>query len=407
MLSTNALFAIGINYGGSGGNPLEKLHPSLYVLLIALALSLFSSTSASRNHPLAQYRLFSIAMIAASVVMMVWTVISPNAGGELSGPIVTFLLPGVLLYVLTRSPVATIAWIAAFVPLFLTANSLFGLFSYITGVRLLPQMAGALIVFDPRPTALLGHPLVNAQITGIFLLYLLLKSIATRFTMYRILGVLLHGTALIAFGGRSALAMVVVISAVYGVHKVYSGLAIGKASSLISVSILLFATALGLPLAIQAGFTETLLERLVDDGGSANTRLAAIQMLGYLDFQQWVLGAGPAQRNLLQIALQTPFGIENFIVALTVTYGVLVTLVIVVATFAALLRLAKPLKGPGTGLVIYFFLTSLTSLSLGSKTTITSLFICVLIALQNPVRKAFPKGSPVVSSAVLPKASRA
>ena len=55
----------------------------------------------------------------------------------------------------------------------LCANALLGLYEYLSGWRLTPYVAGTLLIeVDWRSTALLGHPLANASVTGSYALIL-------------------------------------------------------------------------------------------------------------------------------------------------------------------------------------------------------------------------------------------
>mgnify|MGYP001426013367 CR=1 FL=1 len=391
-LSSNALFMLGINYLGAGGSPLEKIHPALYLALFALSLVPLYRPKASKNFRTSGTLVAAGAMLAAAIWLTVWAAISPFAGGELTVPFVTFVLPAALLILFTRASNATLEFIGAAVPLFLLANSLFGIVGSVTGVNILPQTSGNVVIYDPRPTALLGHPLINSQITGVYLLYLVLTGVKRGFTPASIMLVGLHLAALLAFGGRSALAFAVLLAALYFIYKLYQSAITGNVRSLLSLGLLLALGAVAVPFALQAGVADVLFDRIADDRGSADTRLAAIQMLSILNFDQWIMGVGPAQRFSMLTALNTPNGVESFPLALLINFGLPAMVLITGTTFYALYRLAKPMGGVGHWLVVYFFLTSAASLSIGSKTTSLALFVIVLVALH--VREASAKETP-------------
>jgi len=381
-LSTNALFMLGSTYQSSGGSPLEKMHPSLYVVVLGLSLVLLASRGGGFRTRLQGMAGPTSLMIFGAAAITVWAILSPNAGGEISAPIVTFLLPALLLLLLQWSSISTLKFVSSFLHIFFVLNSLAGLFAYLTGFNLLENTAGAMVVRDPRPTGLLGHPLINAQMTGAWVLYLVLGGIKRGFKGQTLVQASLHSLALVAFGGRSALAFVVVILFAYSMYRAYHGVVTGKSKSIFNLMVLGLIALAVVAFSIQAGITEVLFDRLNDDRGSADTRIAALQMLGILDLGQWFVGVGPSQRNAMLLYLNTPVGIESFPIAILVNYGLPAMLLITGTSFYALFKLAAPLKGVGAWLVIYFFVSSAASLSLGSKTTSMSIFVLVLVAFR-------------------------
>jgi len=376
LLSNNMLYVLGVSYMSEGGNPLEKLHPSFYLTLISALVCLLYQPHMNRIAATG-FRTYSLALMAAAALVIGWIMVSPNNAGELSSPIVTFLTPALFMYTFTRTDDSFLRRAAAFVPIFFLVNSCLGVIGSLTGFNMLPRIAGEVVVaYDARPTALLGHPLINAQMTGVYFLYLIVKSLKDGFTFSRFFQTFLHLGALVTFGGRAALVIALTISGIYAIYSLFTG----KLRSIKSIGLLAYGGFAAIPLALAAGLGAVLMERLENDGGSADTRLAAIQMLSYLSPTEWLIGITPSHRAAMLIQLQTPQGFESFPVALITNYGLPIALVITVATFALLFRVARPLGANGFWLVTYFFLTSASALSIGSKSITISLFLIIVMA---------------------------
>ncbi|WP_299173306.1 VpsF family polysaccharide biosynthesis protein [uncultured Brevundimonas sp.] len=376
FLSNNLLYILGISYMSESGSPIEKLHPSFYITLVGAAVCLLYPPN--MNYILATgYRKYSLSVMAAALVVVGWILVSPNNAGELSSPIVTFLTPALFMFMFSRTDDQFLRKTATLIPLFFALNSILGIIGSLTGFNILPRVAGGLIIMDDvRPTALLGHPLVNAQITGVYFLYILLKALKDGFTISKFVQTFLHLAALVTFGGRSALLFALLIGTVYAAYSVI----LGRAKSIASIGLLAYGGLATIPLALGAGLGVVLLERLTNDGGSADTRWAALQMLGLLSPTEWAIGLTPEHKAAMLLYLQTPYGFESFPVALITNYGLPIALLITVTTFALLFKVARPLGGNGFWLVIYFFLTSASALSIGSKTIVISLFLTIVVS---------------------------
>mgnify|MGYP000945125145 CR=1 FL=1 len=89
----------------------------------------------------------------------------------------TFLLP-IIAIILIDEQRDTVAFpVEMFLHVFLCLNALLGLFEVVSGWRLVPYVAnGVEITSDWRATAIMGHPLANACVTGCYLLALLLRG---------------------------------------------------------------------------------------------------------------------------------------------------------------------------------------------------------------------------------------
>jgi hypothetical protein len=376
LLSNSMLHVLGISYMSEGGNPLEKLHPSFYVTLLSALVCLLYQPHMNRIAATG-FRHYALALMAAAALVIGWIMVSPNNAGELSSPIVTFLTPALFMLTFTRTDDTFLRKAAAFVPIFFLLNSCLGIIGSLTGFNMLPRVAGEVVVaYDARPTALLGHPLINAQMTGVYFLYILIKSLKDGFSSSRFFQTFLHLCALVTFGGRAALVFALAIGAIYAIYRLFTG----RTSSIKSIGLLAYGGFAAIPLALAAGLGAVLMERLEDDGGSADTRLAAMQMLSYLSPTEWLIGITPSHRAAMLIQLQTPQGFESFPVALITNYGLPIALLITIAAFSLLFRVARPLGANGFWLVVYFFLTSASALSLGSKSITVSLFLIIVMA---------------------------
>src|SRR5262249_17362105 len=96
-----------------------------------------------------------------------------------------------------------VEWI---IHLLLAANALLALFEYAMNYRVFPnRYEGVEFDWDRRSTGLLGHPLEAAQVTGSCLMALIAGGGPNMPTLLRVPAILLQLSALVPFGGRTAL----------------------------------------------------------------------------------------------------------------------------------------------------------------------------------------------------------
>lgn len=381
LLPNSLLNLIGINYMGTGGSALGKLHPSFYLSLTALGFTFLLSRSVAGHFSNAVKGTYRLPMAAAILTTFVTMILSRSGTGDFSAAIVTFLTPAIVAYVFQFASTKSRQFIYNFLVIFFAINSLVGLVELVTSWRLLPYyVSDQIITFDRRPTALLGHPLLNALLTGAFLLAMITRQITLGQKVPQLLQMALHGAAIFAFGGRASLAFLVIISGIYALR--HSGLIVrAKVRQSVRSMALVISGILFFVVLTVTGVTETLLDRFVNATDSTNTRFAALSLLEMLSFREWLIGVeGPARTFYLNV-LQTPFGIEISVIAMIYVYGLPLAALLIWSTYRLLFQWASNDYPGKRYLVVFFIMSTLTSLSIGSKSLLISQFLIILFCL--------------------------
>lgn len=382
LLPNAVLNMAGIDYMGSQGSAFGKLHPVFYLCAVGIGLTLLPGIRHKRSAAEWIAGSFRPLLLAGSLAALAALILARTGGGDVSAALVTFVMPALLAYLLQYASEGDRRVFSAFITAFFVINSLVGLLEMASAWRLLPYYIGDRVVtFDPRPTALLGHPLSNALLTGVILLSLVTRQIASGITTGQFLQLALHMTALFAFGGRAALLLAIVVAAIYMAR--YSGLFVPvkvgqsmRAFLLASMGLVVLAAVVAL------GVAETMADRLLYATDSTGTRFAALRLPGILSAQEWLIGAEPAARILHRSTLNTPYGIELSPIAMIHAYGLPIAALLIAATWQLLFRWART-SFPGADYVVFFFiLATLTSLSIGSKSLLISQMLVILFALR-------------------------
>jgi hypothetical protein len=279
---------------------------------------------------------------------------------------------------------------------------LLGLIEVVTGWRLIHISVPEGVTSDPtrtdlvfdwradlatdwRATALFGHPLENAMLMGAFLICLASRGTAWLGTVPRLgLGVLAL-LAMFAFGGRASLVFAGFFIALLGLaglaRRLIAGGAFGyrRAGAILLVLPLIGA---GLALVSETGLFERMAERFRADEGSAMARLRMWSLFDPIPWRDLILAPDQAVVKTWQRLEGLEFGIESFWVGFVLTYGLIMS-VVLIAGLAAFVVSVVRLSGRGALAVFsFYFAGASTSTSLSSKTTsfaiLTALILLVL-----------------------------
>ena len=399
-VSPMLLERIGYHYAISGGFPWEKLHPGTILVMIALGCRM--AVAERRMHTAA--RIFGRDPLI--LVYLVPVLIAAFHAALVSGNPVTILvdtwvLPALLVLLLRGLHPEMRAKLALTVCALMALNGGIALVEYLTGWRLVPlgfseapidfsQMStgepGPQIAFQEwRATALLGHPLENAIVTGAFTICLASRAMQWLASSIRFPLLAVSLAALVAFGGRVSLVLATFAVVALGLVSLSRRLASGR----VDVTRMMGVALLGVPLlgagvlaAAASGFFDRAVARFTDDSGSANARLVIWDMFAPLSTSDLLLGPDPAVVQLTQRLLGIELGIENFWAALVLTYG----LIVAGGLFAALALLGWRLITIGGSaaavMLAFFILVASTSTSLSSKTTALGLVTLMILVLQ-------------------------
>lgn len=382
-VSTFALLALGWQYGEGGGNPLQKLHPATYVataLVLTAAVwrgnPLSAVLAAGGAHPSILIYLIGVAGLVLHATMVV--------GLPAAGFIDTFILPVLVLFLLRDVSDERRLMLARLVHLFMAVNATLGVAEMELGFRLTPlRVEGETLEEEWRASALLGHPLGNALLTGAYMILLMCGADRGLPRVLRVPAILLSAAGMVAFGGRAATGFVVV-ALVYilmaRLVRVLAGEPFDSRALLAGLLALPF-VAMAIAVLADSGFFEQFVSRLSDDDGSAGTRVAMFELFKHVGLYDLLFGPDPRFIATLMSMYGLAYGIESFWVAMTFQHG----LVVALPFFACLICFAAELlKGTGRAgvlLLLYFFAVASASLSLSAKSVVFAIFVVLLIIL--------------------------
>lgn len=350
-LSGNVLYQAGIFYDSPGGNPLHKIHPSFYLLLLSLA-----SWTLYQGGVAQLYYLFTVRshflLLAAALCLLLHDV---ALGRPLSSAIVSYVSAALFLSLLKALNQGRLLQLKSLLLLLLSANALVGMYEYASGGLIAPLVltdASSGEVIDTsewgqiRSAGLLGHPLISTMLSGFYLVCYVARALYAKVSLSESVTAFLLLTALPLFGGRgSILAAVIVIVLVLALKALQSM----QRRQLTQRSLLyLLSSLLLLPLlfylAYSIGLLEPVLSRLEDDQGSASTRLIAIELM--LDTSWLNLLLGDVDRSLSGKVLLfgSRYGIEIGWIALLLTYGAVLSALLIYALYCCLQQLYQRLS---------------------------------------------------------------
>ncbi len=383
LVSPMLLFNWGFSYEDVGGSVIEKVHPGTWLVLLALVLVAFG-----RGNPLTILDDFSrppaLAMyLFAWALLMFFTIVIKK--GPFTPLIDTFALPAMLFALAGTMAASEKRRAALIIHLLLNANALLGLYEYLSGYRLTPYVAGTLLIeVDWRSTALLGHPLANASITGSYALLLGLGGGQDLPKLMRPAVMSLQLIAMIAFGGRSALVLTILLLACVGFWDMSRFLRGGRVDMLQTGLMLMAAPVViaAFIYAIDAGFFDQMLQRFVDDQGSAKARVIMLKLFNYITWEDLVFGPDSALISSLQRTEGIEYGIESFWVAFILTNGVAMSMIFFLALFAFSWQLVTATRINTVILLIYFYLLASTSVSLSAKTCSFGMFVIMILTMM-------------------------
>ena len=385
-VSDLALEALGYRYLGTGGPFFQKLHPSSYVVMAAFFAMLLRT-----GHPLdalmSQGRRWPGATVFLGFVLVLQAVILLK-NYPLTYAIDTFLVPVLLFFVLAQLAPPEKRMLAYLVLAIFLANTALGFGEYATGEKLLSLEGGSDVAekiadsLDWRPTAIFGHPLRNAFLTGLCVLILMTMTLPLR---ARLAFLALQLVAMLLFGGRSSMAIIavlVVIMGAAGLVKLLLGrrfdiMAIPKAlGGLVAAGAILFVL-------LSTGALDKVIERFEWDE-SAETRVSAIRMFEQFEPIDVLFGISQARKDALQVIYDTQFGIEIFWLAFLLDYGLIMLAAFTVAIAVFMRDIVAATSSRAGWLIAFFFLGISASLGISAKGVLLSQFVVMAMLFFDP-----------------------
>lgn len=370
-VSAPLLSLLGIPYDAPTGLFLLKLHPGTWITLLALGLSLAARGNPLRElgRSLADQPLVTV-YLGTVASMLLYSALRYGPSGA-AFFIDTLLVPGLLVLLLGRLGAAGLRWLPGLVMAILLLNETIGIAEQLLEHRLIPNtvLGGKLLHEDVfRATALMGHPLTNAAITGfgLFLFYRLPSPWMRMATCW------LGCIALLSFGGRTALGvnltLLALLAAIDGLRALRDGRLSYRALTAGGAFLILLPAAMAAAI-LLGGVGERIIAKLAWDE-SAEVRTTSLTIYQHMSLDQILFGMSPAEiaAAMRAIGLHLPDeAIENFWIALSVQVGAMLLTCFAAAFLAFLWHLGRRSSWPVRLALIGFLLIASTSNSLSAK----------------------------------------
>ena len=350
-LSGNVLYLFGISYDSPGGSPLQKIHPSSYLLLLSMMIWALYRGGIQQLYSLTLLRSHFL-LLAAAVCLLLQDIL---LGRPLSSAIVSYVSAALFVMLLKAQSLKRLLQLKQILLLLLFANAAVGVYEYLTGGLIAPLVLTDISSGDVidtshwgqvRSAGPMGHPLTSTMLSGFFLVCFGARFLFARVSLGESLTAVMLLVALPLFGGRgSILAFLLVLLLMLSIKGAQSlqrramsrNALLYLLSSLLLLPLLLYA-------AYLAGLLDPVLSRMEDDQGSASTRLIAIEIM--LDTPLINILLGDIDRSLAAKVLLygSRYGIEIGWIALTLTYGALLSGFLLYALYLNLSHLYRKLS---------------------------------------------------------------
>ena len=412
-VSGGMLWLLGYNYDGLTGSPLTKLHPFTYYIFVALAWRAVESGSAGRwiETKLAR-RPAAIWLLVMTAGLVIVTIL--RSGPGMAGFIDTFGAPAAFALVLDDYSPQDLKPLTLALHLTMAANAALGLVEFAGHTLYFPyRLDGVAHLEDPRSTSLQGHPLLNAALTGVYVICLMAGGRGLAAPL-RAAMLALQFAALAVFGGRTAIVLSLAMAPLFGVAAGFATLATRRislpaAAAFCAAVPLIAGAAIA---ALTTGIADNLINRFSDDNGSAATRVIMFELLKPFSLGELILGPDVEFVETLRRHYGLEQGIENPFIHMILYQGA-ITMAVVFATVVWFFR--EMLRGRGLrviGPVLAMAVLLNSSESIASKTNFLDklllIFVCLFpLAVQRSPSAASMAGSSArVRSSIRPMTSK-
>ena len=381
-ISPSLLTHWGIQYVTAGGGFYEKLHPATYFVVLALGLALLRNA----NPVLQIGRIFAVSW-AIPLYLLCWLFLLAQTiqlERPFTGIVDTFLLPPLIVLAIWQTPAWGRRSLAVLLHLLIVLNIAIGYHEYFAGHRIIPLTLGNVIVLGEwRSAALLGHPLTASGVVAGYVLALILRPQICPVPLLRLPLIFLSLGALMVFGGRTALVTTLLLigfSAAFGLLRMMRGGRVPIGALIGSIGILIVGAAM-IFAALDLGFFDKMLLRFSSDKGSALARVAMLDLLSHLEWNEILFAPTVSRANALQNELGLGYGIENFWIACIVQFGLVQTALITAALGAFFAMLLRRSSAAAYALLILITVIAASSVSFSSKNIQLALFVILITVL--------------------------
>ncbi len=385
-ISPSALELFGWQYGEAGGGALEKIHPATM-----LAALLLLTAAASNGNPLTSLLTTLAAHPGVVVYLAGIGLLIFDALYVVNLPfttfIDTFLTPAIVFLLLLELPERRGHTLAILIHAFFIVNALVGIAEFVFAFRITPIVAEGITLDEWRSSALLGHPLANAILTGCYMLMLVAGGARDLPYWLRPVAFAVSAVGMIVFGGRAAtgfLLLFLAVGAAKWLLALLSGAKFDTRAVLFSLVALPLAALVVVALA-DGGFFDQFLGRFTDDEGSASTRIEMFELFRHVSWPDLLFGPSHDHIVTLMAIYGLEFGIECFWISMIFSHGLIVALAFFACLFCFCLEVVRR-SGPGAAVsFLYFFAVASTSLSLSAKSLLFATLVLMVMVLQRPI----------------------
>ncbi len=382
FLPPTALILFGLDYATAGGNPLSKVHPATYFAIFGL-LALTIAGRGPVYLRLLKEQKGLLFYFLSWLALQLYTVIFQST--PLSATIDTFFLPGMLFLILATLNNKNNAALASLLDIFMALNSVLAIYELVSGFRLIPVTAASAkagVIFfanDWRPSAFMGHPLTGAVVTGAYFL-IVLSHYRMRSNWYRFALLALSGLALLAYGGRMALGTTLFCSMCY--LAAHGFILLGREPVRRHVAAALFFGPLVIVLVgialFEFGFLDKFIQRLNFDNGSAESRSLALELVTNLPMSSLIHGLPQMSTTDITTRYGVATGVESFWLSFMLRYGLIGCVIFFPGLFVFVASLVRQTRPTAWLIILYFFITISTSVSISSK-NLSLVFVTIFI----------------------------
>jgi hypothetical protein len=407
-LSNFALEFLGIPYNSLGGSIVAKIHPATYLICLALGLAVI----ANRNPVV--YALDLLLRCLGSTFLLLaclllWMFISRYKPDYTASFLIDSLMATALLFILfADAGPQTRLTVARVVHVIMVVNCLVAIVEGLSGWRLFPfVLTGRDQTWEYRATALLGHPLIGALITGVYAVILMtVKDVRGLGKGWRGPIVLLCLVTMPFIGSRTSFTVVYATAAAIIALRVLRFLR-GEAVSVRKLLVLLALIPLvvcAVAALINMGLFDNFVGRFMHDKGSAESRVQVFNLFDNFNWRDLIVGQSSAVLDTNVRLNGLTEGIENSWVGLVVRYGLAMSIVV---WFGVAGWIVDMLRSAGRGAILplaFVILIISTTVGISGKTTMLSIPEILILALivKRPDDVASPSDRDLPSSRRLP-----
>jgi len=394
-LSGGSLWQLGLNYEGISGAMASKIHPATYLAFVTFGLlALARRNPASFFVALVTRHPGALVFAAATVLLGCYIVLDHRRG--IATVFDTYLLAAMLSIIAVDLDERTIGRVERMLHLLLAANALMALAEYLLGYQFFPYRFEEIVYeWDKRSTALLGHPLEDALITGTYIVMLVGGGGPGMPKLLRLPAILLQLAAMVPFGGRTALLLALAMIALSLAPALLRVLRGGRMSLPAVAAVMVMAPILALAVGLFAtsGFFDVVLDRFANDGGSAQTRLTMFELFDQLPLRDIIIGADSDLVDSIRRTHGLQWGIENPVVRLVLYQGAVFTAFLVVGFVFFLTEVGRRLRR-GAAMAFIFFLIVINSYeSISNKSITLGRFVVLVLVMFDRRTGAFREPS--------------